>query len=182
MPSQIAETALVVCAAFAAAGPTLPGISAQFDPLESTRFAVAEACLPAVRDARPGAEPLKRLVRLPKSAYPGQVAYWIGAGVTINTDGQGCTVRAERGPADRLRQVVLDGVAGGGGKLVVVMDSGADGRDGVGLLRQEFYCLTLDHQAVALLISSSPERNRVPLQATLLPATDGPCAAAHPAN
>jgi hypothetical protein len=184
--SSIVAAVLVVCsspaAPAAATAPTLPGISAQFDPLESTRFAIEDACLPAVRDSQPGAAPFKRLFRLPKSAYPDQAAYLIGAGVTINTDGRSCTVRAQRGPSDRLRQVVLDGVAAGGAKLVVVMDSGAEGRDSAGRFRQELYCLTFDRQRAALLISTSPERNRVPLQATIRPATEGPCAGPDPAN
>lgn len=162
----MATPVLLVAAMVLAAGPR-PSLMQQVDDVAGARFGMAEICIPAVAADTQDPELFSSLLRVRKPPYPGQTSYYVGPDVTISTKGKSCTVRASSGSAPKLREAVLAALNAAGTEIQVKVDSGPEGRDGAGRYRQEAYCLSLGARRAYFVLSTSPERGRTPLQATL---------------
>lgn len=150
-----------------------PSPMIHFSPTRATAYAMGNGCVPAVMTGRPATEFFKTAAirNVPEQAGLHQVS----TRVTLLEGGSSCTVTATAGDPEDLRVAVLETLDDLGATRAVRSDSGAGSRDSGGSFRQELHCLTLNGEAVFLLMSSSSARNRPPLMASIGRDSDGSC-------
>jgi hypothetical protein len=171
--SRIVAASAIALAGAAEAEPRRRSLAEQMSPVAGASFGLQEVCLRAIASDPGAAEHIRGLPPHKASIYPRQASYWIGPKVTVSLGPKTCTVRAVDGEAAKLREVMLGGLPG---DARVLFDSGAEGRDGSGLYRQEQHCFALDGRPACLLMSTSATRGRVPLQASVCLDETGRCA------
>lgn len=143
-----------------------PSPMIHFSPTRATAYAMGNGCVPAVMTGRPATEFFKTAAirRVPEQAGLHQVS----TRVILLEGGSSCTVTATAGDPEDLRVAVLETLDDLDAIREVRSDSG-------GSFRQELHCLTLNGEALFLLMSSSSARNRPPLMASIGRDSDSSC-------
>ncbi len=158
--------------AIAAPAPS-PFASAQ----DATAFAVENGCLAWLREGGKIEDYVGSRARtMQEAGMPVQKIYGRGR-VTVREDGHGgCHVRAERGDGAKLRDTVINSLASAGMRTEAFADYAPHlkGRDWSFV--QESHCFRMYGKVYVVLISSSANRTRTPLQVTILPDSDGAAA------
>lgn len=155
-----------------------PGLSSAKD---MTRFAVGRVCLGAVVGGQ-SVEAAVGKSGFPWKPTPGAFALFGRTPNEIRLDERGqCYFRLKDGNGAVLRSEVLAALADAGYRTAPMFDNGPESRDGVGKrFRQESHCAyppNADARPMMLLISSSPDPGRTPLQVSLWVDRDGKCKA-----
>jgi hypothetical protein len=141
-------------------------------PSGAARYAMEHGCVPFVRDGTPV---LKRMRPAFYSRRDTNVLA-VSTRVSLETGSRGeCTIRSTHGDPQALRKAVLDALQSAGAQPRSIQDSGLGSRDSIGHFRQETHCLTLNGRPGYLVMSTSGERNRPKLQASIGVDSNGPC-------
>lgn len=177
MVSQDAASSALVQAeqaqtnAYAFARPN-PGI--HFSPTGGASYAMSQGCIPHIMTGRPATDFFTTAAIRRGPRIQGQ--YTVTNRVTLREDAIGsCTVVVTAGDPEGLRTEMLNVFDRITAVRIVQSDSGAGSADSNGSFRQELHCITLNGQPLYLLMSSSSERNRPRLMASLGRDTDGEC-------
>ena len=105
-----------------------------------------------------------------------QGRYTVSTSVYLQEETNGsCTIGSIRGDPEELREAVLKSLDDLGAARTTASDSGAGSRDSNGSFRQELHCLTLDGEALFLVMSTSSASNRPKLMASLGRDTEASC-------
>lgn len=150
-----------------------PSPMIHFSPTQAAAYALGNGCVPAVMTGRPATEFFKTAAirRVPER----EGLHQISGSVTLLQAANMCTVTASAGDPADLRTSVLETLDGLNATRVVRSDSGAGSRDSGGDFRQELHCLTLNGEALFLVMSTSSASNRPRLMASLGRDSDGGC-------
>ena len=150
-----------------------PGI--HLSPRAAAAYAMASGCVPAVMTGRPATE---FFTRAPSARGRDEIGrYTVSTRVYLQEEPNGsCTVGAVRGEPEELREAVLKALDDLGAAKTTASDTGAGSRDSNGSFRQELHCMTLDGQALFLVMSTSSSNNRPKLLASLGRDTEASCA------
>ena len=164
--------------AIAAAGVAFHAMAAPspspFASAESaTAFAVENGCLTWLREGGRVEDYVNRHARRVKqNGMPAQKIYG-GGRVTVREDGrEGCYVRAEFGDGAALRDTVINTLASTGMRTEPFADYAPYLQSRDWSYIQETHCFRMYGKTYIVLISSSANRTRVPLQATITPDKD----------
>lgn len=149
-----------------------PGI--HFSPRAAAAYAMASGCVPAVMTGRPATEFFTRAPSARGRDETGRYTVSVPVYLQEETNGS-CTVGSVRGDPDELREAMLKALGDLGAARTTASDTGAGSRDSNGAFRQELHCLTLDGQALFLVMSTSSATNRPKLLASLGRDTDASC-------
>lgn len=153
-------------------GPLLRPPSINFSPAGATRYALEQGCVPHLRDGTPVLATLRPFVFADRNAR----VLPISSQVSLESELNGaCTIRAKNGDRDVLRTTLLEALTKAGLRPRALQDSGPGSRDSIGDFRQELHCLTIVDRPGYLVLSTSTERRRPKLQATLGLDAAGPC-------
>lgn len=153
---------------------TRPSPGIHLSPRAAAAYAMASGCVPAVATGRPATE-FFQTARSGRGRDPEGV-HSVSVAVALTEDARGaCTVAAKAGDPEELRVAVLEALDKGGAVRTVASDTGAGSQDSNGAFRQELHCLTLDGQAMYLVMSTSSAPNRARLMASLGADQAGDC-------
>ena len=176
LPGVVSFLVLAVATPAAAQG-GFPQVHPWTSAEKTVDFALTAGCLPFLLEGGSIHERIDRSSRRVKvNGRPADALHGRGR-VTLQEDGRGCYLTAKVDP-EALRRGVIDALAANGSSPVARFDSGAGGRDSVGSFRQEAWCFTLGGRPAALVMSTSRDRRRPALQASLFLDRDGSCAPA----
>lgn len=155
-------------------GLTRPSPGIHLSPRAAAAYAMTSGCVPAVITGRPATE---FFTRAPSARGREEVGrYTVSVPVFLQEEPNGtCTVGSASGDPEDLREAVLKALDDVGATRTTVSDTGAGSQDSNGSFRQELQCLTLDGQALFLVMSTSSARNRRPLMASLGRDPDASC-------
>lgn len=150
-----------------------PSPMIHFSPTRAAAYAMGNGCVPAVMTGRPATEFFKTAAI--RSLPDREGLHQVSTRVTLLQTANSCTVTATAGDPEDLRTSVLETLDGLNATRVVRSDSGAGSRDSNGDFRQELHCLTLNGEALFLVMSTSSASNRAPLMASLGRDSGGRC-------
>lgn len=150
-----------------------PSPMIHFSPTRAAAYAMGNGCVPAVMTGRPATEFFKTAAI--RNVPEQEGLHQVSTRVTLLHTGNTCTVTATAGDPEDLRTSVLETLDTLAATRVVRSDSGAGSRDSSGNFRQELHCLTLNGEALFLVMSSSSARNRAPLMASIGRDSEGDC-------
>jgi len=149
-----------------------PGI--YLSPRAAAAYAMASGCVPAVATGRSATEFFMRAPSVRGREEQGR--YTVSTSVYLQEETNGsCTIGSIRGDPEELREAVLKALDDLGAARTTASDSGAGSRDSNGSFRQELHCLTLDGEALFLVMSTSSASNRPKLMASLGRDTEASC-------
>ena len=149
-----------------------PGI--HLSPRAAAAYAMAAGCVPAVMTGRPATEFFMRAPSARGRDESGRYTVSVPVYLQEETNGS-CTVGSVRGDPDELREAVLKALDDLGAARTTASDTGAGSHDSNGAFRQELHCMTLDGQALFLVMSTSSANNRPKLMASLGRDTSASC-------
>ncbi len=142
-----------------------PSPMIHFSPTRATAYALGNGCVPAVMTGRPATEFFKTAAI--RSVPEREGLHQVSTRVTLLQTANSCTVTATAGDPEDLRTSVLETLDGLSATRIVRSDTGAGSRDSNGDFRQELHCLTLNGEALFLVMSTSSAPNRARLMASL---------------
>lgn len=148
-----------------------PGI--HFSPRAAAAYAMASGCVPAVMTGRPATEFFMRAPSARGRDETGRQT--VSVRVYLEEANGSCTVGSTSGNPEELREAVLKSLDDLGAARTTTVDTGAGSQDSNGSFRQELHCLTLDGQALFLVMSTSSASNRPKLLASLGRDTSASC-------
>ncbi|WP_309630259.1 hypothetical protein [Brevundimonas sp.] len=153
---------------------TRPSPGIHFSPRAAAAYAVVSGCVPAVMTGRPATEFFQTAASRRGVDEDGR--YTVSVQVHLKEEANGaCTVTSTAGEPAQLREAVLSALDDLGAVRTTAADTGAYSLDSIGSFRQELHCLTLNDQALFLVLSTSAARNRPKLQASLGRDVEGSC-------
>ena len=150
-----------------------PSPMIHFSPTRAAAYALGNGCVPAVMTGRPATEFFKTAAI--RSVPEQEGLHQVSTRVTLLQTGNSCTVTATAGDPGDLRAAVLETLDGLNVTRSVRSDTGAGSHDSNGDFRQELHCLSLNGEALFLVMSTSSARNRAPLMASLGRDSGGRC-------
>jgi len=142
-----------------------PSPMIHFSPTRATAYALGNGCVPAVMIGRPATEYFQTAAI--RSLPEREGLHQVSTRVTLLQTGNSCTVTATGGDPEDLRASVLETLDGLNVIRSVRSDTGPGSRDSNGNFRQELHCLTLNGEALFLVMSTSSASNRARLMASL---------------
>ncbi|MES2861659.1 MAG: hypothetical protein V4701_09310 [Pseudomonadota bacterium] len=153
---------------------TRPSPGIHFSPRAATAYAVGSGCVPAVMTGRPATDFFSTAAS--GRGRDGDGRHTVSVQVSLQEGSGSCTVTSTSGDPEQLREAVLKALEDQGATRTTASDSGEGSRDTNGAFRQELHCLTLDGEALFLVMSTSSASNRPRLMASLGRDEDGSCA------
>lgn len=143
-----------------------PSAGIYLSPRAAAAYAMASGCVPAVVTGRPATEFFMRSPSVRGREEIGRQT--VSGRVYLQEEANGsCTVGSTSGDPEELREAVLKSLDDLGAARTTAVDTGAGSHDSNGPFRQELHCLTLDGQALFLVMSTSSASNRPRLLASL---------------